>query len=121
MFTEFLQKHPMEGMIPAGTRKLYPDAEDRCAWDAIPETYREEIREMAAAYGKIPYPFRSAAGFLAFVRTGDRQADEKPYFNRRRKLCAAVLNRFPGRRPRRSIRCRISGNRISTCSAPRPG
>ncbi len=92
MFTEFLQKHPMEGMIPAGTRKLYPDAEDRCAWDAIPETYREEIREMAAAYGKIPYPFRSAAGFLAFVRTGDRQADEKPYFTRRRKLCAAVLN-----------------------------
>ena len=92
MFTAFLQKHPMEEMIRNGTRELYPTAEDRQAWDGIPEESRKEIRELAAAYGKIPYPARSASGFLAFTRTGDRQADEKPYFTRRRKLCAAVLN-----------------------------
>ena len=80
MFTSFLQKHSLEDMIRNGTRKLYPAAEDRQAWDGIPEEYREEIREMAAAYGEIPYPARSASGFLAFARTGDRQADEKPYF-----------------------------------------
>ena len=92
MFTEFLRKTPMEGLIRYGTRCLYPAAENRKAWDGIPEEIRQEIRGLATAYGKIPYPQRTASGFLAFVRTGDRQADERPYFTRRRKLCAALLN-----------------------------
>ena len=92
MFTEFLQEHPAAELIRNGARELYPTAEARSAWDGIPAAYRDEIREMAAAYAEIPYPPRTASGFLAFVRTGDRQADEKPYFTRRRKLCAAVLN-----------------------------
>ena len=92
MFTEFLREHPAEGLLKDRPRELYPAAEDRQAWDGIPAEYRTEIREMAEAYAKIPWPPRTAAGFLAFARTGDRQADEKPYFTRRRKLCAAVLN-----------------------------
>ncbi len=92
MFTEFLKNHPMETLLQGGTRMLYPQAEDRRAWNEITEENRKEIREMAAVYGRIPYPPRSATGFLAFARTGDRQADEKPYFTRRRKLCAALLN-----------------------------
>ena len=51
MFTSFLQKHSLEDMIRNGTRKLYPAAEDRLAWDGIPEEYREEIREMAEEAG----------------------------------------------------------------------
>lgn len=82
MFAEFLQKHPMEDLLRSGAREMYPSAENRNAWDAIPEKYRQEIREMGDRYGKIPYPERSASGFLAFARTGDRQADEKPYFTR---------------------------------------
>ena len=35
---------------------------------------------------------RPATGFLEFVRSGSRQADEDPYFFRRRKLCAAALS-----------------------------
>ena len=81
----------MEELLRGGTRELYPPAENRNAWEAIPEEYRQEIRELGERYGKTPYPERSASGFLAFARTGDRQADEKPYFTRRRKLCAAVL------------------------------
>ena len=101
MFNAFLQEHPLEKLLREGTRELYPVAEDRKAWDGIPAEYRQEIRELAEQYGKIPYPERSAAGFLAFARTGDRQADEKPYFTRRRKLCAAVLRccAFPGEDP----------------------
>ena len=101
MFNAFLQEHPLEKLLREGTRELYPAAEDRKAWDGIPAEYRQEIRELAEQYGKIPYPERSAAGFLAFARTGDRQADEKPYFTRRRKLCAAVLRccAFPGEDP----------------------
>ncbi len=92
MLTAFLQKHPMSGLLKGGTRKLYPPAEDRRAWDGIREESRQEIRKLAAEYAETGYPERSATGFLAFLRTGDRQADEKPYFTRRRKLCAAVLN-----------------------------
>ena len=101
MFNTFLQEHPLEKLLREGTRELYPAAEDWKAWDGIPAEYRQEIRELAEQYGKIPYPERSAAGFLAFARTGDRQADEKPYFTRRRKLCAAVLRccAFPGEDP----------------------
>ena len=92
MFTAFLQDHPIRELMRNGTRILYPSAADRPAWEGISAEYRREIRELAAAYAQIPYPFRSASGFLAFARTGDRQADEQPYFTRRSKLCAAVLN-----------------------------
>ena len=92
MLTAFLQEHPMRELLSGGTRMLYPPAEDRRAWDGISEARRREIRELAEGYAEIPYPARSASGFLAFVRTGDRQADEVPYFTRRRKLCAAALN-----------------------------
>ena len=92
MFTTFLQSHPMEEMLREGSRSLYPAAGDRQAWDGVPEEMRMEIRKLAAAWRDIPYPMRSASGFLAFVRNGSRQADEKPYFARRKKLCAAVLN-----------------------------
>lgn len=92
MFTAFLREHPMKEMILKQDLRLYPTAEDRKAWEDIPAAYREEIRRLAAEYGRIPYPARTASGFLAFVRNGDRQADEQPYFTRRRKLCAAALD-----------------------------
>ena len=92
MFTEFLQRHPMPELLRSGTRALYPPAEDRAAWDRILPEYREEIRRLAETYARESWPVRSASGFLAFTRTGNRQADERPYFARRRKLCAAVLN-----------------------------
>ena len=92
MLTAFLREHPMRELLKGGTRRLYPPAEDRKAWDGIPAGYRREIRKMAEDYAKTDYPLRTVSGFLAFVRIGDRQADEKPYFTRRRKLCAAVMN-----------------------------
>lgn len=91
MFTAFFKEHPVGDLLKDGLRELYPPAENRQAWERVPAEYRTEIREMGEAYAKIPYPLRTAAGFLAYARTGDRQADEGPYFTRRRKLCAAVL------------------------------
>ena len=92
MFTAFLENHPLADMLRDGSRELYPPAENRDAWNSVPDAYRHEIRTLAETYAGIPYPERSATGFLAFVRTGDRQADEKPYFTRRRKLCTAILH-----------------------------
>ncbi|MCQ2458483.1 MAG: heparinase II/III-family protein, partial [Clostridia bacterium] len=38
-----------------------------------------------------PYPMLTAGNYLAYTTTGSRQAFEKPYFDRRRKLCAALI------------------------------
>ena len=76
---------PDEG-IPA----LVPPAGDP-AWESIDPAMRDEILSRAAAWAEKPWPVRTATGFLAFVRTGSRKADEDPYFSRRRKLCWAVL------------------------------
>ena len=56
-------------------------------WDRISEAYRAEIFRRAEEYARQPYPMRKATDFLAFVRNGSRQADEGPYFFRRKKLC----------------------------------
>ena len=78
MFTEFIRQHPIRDLLAGGVKKLYPPAEDRAAWEGIAPEFRNEIREMAEKYAGIPYPARTASGFRACVRTGDRQADEKP-------------------------------------------
>ena len=91
MFTEYLETHPLSEMLREEQRELYPPAENRPAWESLSEKLKGEIRELAEVYGGIPYPLRTATGFLAFSRDGSRQADEGPYFTRRRKLCAAVL------------------------------
>ena len=72
MFTAFLRDHPMAELLKSGTRALYPPAEDRQAWAGIAERHRKEIRDLAESFAKVPYPVRSATGFLAFARTGDR-------------------------------------------------
>ena len=46
MLTEYLREHPLNEMLKDGVRELYPSAEDRAAWDSIPEAYRAEIRVM---------------------------------------------------------------------------
>lgn len=91
MFAEFLDRHPLRELLLPRLSPLYPPASDREAWGAVPEAYRREIGEMARAYRDQPYPPRPATGFLAFTRTGSRQADEAPYFFRRRKLCVSAL------------------------------
>ena len=91
MFSEFVRQHPLSGLLPGGVIPLFPPASDRRAWEKVPEKYQGQIRALSAFYADQPYPMRPATGFLAFAETGSRQADEGPYFFRRRKLCAAVL------------------------------
>ena len=91
MFAEFLNAHPMETLLAGAPDPGIPSAADREAWEQLPESLREELRALVRAYAGRPYPMRTASGFLAFVRSGSRTADEAPYFQRRRKLCAAVL------------------------------
>ena len=69
---------------------FFPAAGDT-AWKNISQADLDEIREMHERLHAAPYPMRTLTGFLAFVETGSRSRDEKPYFLRREKLCAAVL------------------------------
>ena len=91
MFAEYLEHHSLEKELRSGERRLYPPACDRKAWGRIPEDLRQEIRQLAESLRKEPWPVRTAGGFLAFSRSGSRRADEDPYFTRRRKLCAALM------------------------------
>ena len=90
MLTEFLASHPLQRPSPAAPRWC-PPAKD-VSWATIAPEHRAEILREAAACAGRPYPLRRATDFLAFVRTGNRRADETPYFFRRRKLAWAALH-----------------------------
>lgn len=79
-------------LIARAPRCPFPMARDRAAWEALPEAQRAALRRLAAAYRDVEYPLLTARRFMAFGRAGDRLAWEKPYFLRRRKLCAALLS-----------------------------
>ena len=69
---------------------LFPPLANRAAWTGLPVHTREKM----LAWGDTAlagYPPRTAGGFLAFQQNGDRQADESPYFERRKRLMGAVL------------------------------
>ena len=91
MFAEFLNRHPIVELLADPLPPLFPVAGED-AWNAVMPEHRAEITEQAKAWRGQPYPMRTASGFLAFVCDGSRQADEKPYFTRRRKLCWHVLD-----------------------------
>ena len=91
MFSEYLSLHPMPSLLLEPVPALFPAAGDP-AWGRITDEHGAEIVREAEIWRAKPYPMRLATGFLAFVRDGSRQADEAPYFTRRRKLCWAVLD-----------------------------
>ena len=93
MIAEYLDKHPLIFDLAEGPYHFFPTAEERDAWEALPEDSKEAVRALALSFQGKPYPLRRATGFLDFVRTGSRRADENDYFFRRRKLCASVVSR----------------------------
>ena len=90
MFAEWLDAHSLKESLKNAKGFPYPDAGDRQGWESLDEDIKQQIRQMAERYRRLPYPMCSATQYLAYVRSGSRQAMEKPYFDRRRKLAAAV-------------------------------
>ena len=86
MLSEFLERQDLAALLTDAAPLALPRA------DALTAAQRAELEALAAEYRTQPYPMRKATDFLAFVREGSRQRDEAPYFARRRKLCAAVLD-----------------------------
>ncbi|MBQ3705641.1 MAG: heparinase II/III family protein [Clostridia bacterium] len=92
MLMESLSARPMTDLLGLLPIRLFPALGDRAAWEALPEDRKKSIREAAALYGAMEYPLLKATQFMAFFRTTSRVAWEDPYFTRRRKLIAAVLD-----------------------------
>ena len=88
MFREYLQEHSLTDVHPVCP---FPKATDRAVWNDLSADKRNELRALAAQYRSVDYPVLTARQYMAFARTGDRSAWEKPYFERRRKLIAALL------------------------------
>ncbi len=92
MFMESLSVRPMKQLLSAGPVRLFPALRDRSAWEGLPEVRKRSIREAAEKYKAMDYPALKATQFLAFYRSSSRIAWEDPYFTRRRKLIATVLD-----------------------------
>ena len=65
--------------------------ENRAAWEGIDPAARASLLALAERHRNAAYPLLTASQYMAFARTGDRVVFEKPYFERRRKLIAALL------------------------------
>ena len=88
MLTDYLAKHPFAVRYQA----QFPAMGDRSAWEAVDAADWEDLIALAEKWRGRPYPLLTAGMYASFVRTGSRKDCENPYFDRRRKLCAAALH-----------------------------
>jgi hypothetical protein len=81
-----------ERLPPPGGWRPFPSAGDRAQWDAVPSPTREALLAAADAALARPWPVLTAGNYLRFSVDGDRVGYEEPYFARRARLAAAVLD-----------------------------
>ncbi len=70
----------------------FPAAADRAAWEAIDPADKADLIALGEKWQAIPYPILTAGMYASYIRTGSRKDCENPYFDRRRKLCAAAMH-----------------------------
>ena len=89
MLERYFAAHPVTDVryIPQ-----FPLMSDRAAWENVSSDDRAPLIEYAEAWHAKPWPLLTAGMFASFIRTGSRRDCENPYFDRRRKLCSAVLH-----------------------------
>ena len=81
-----------ERLPPPGGWRPFPRVTDRAEWAAVHPPTREALLAAAGAALARPWPLLTASGYLRFSVDGDRVAYEEPYFARRARLAAAVLD-----------------------------
>ena len=89
MFDRYFDAHPIGAVryVPQ-----FPTFKDRAAWTGIAREDREALIACAESWHGKPWPMLTAGMYASFVRTGSRRDCENPYFERRRRLCSAVLH-----------------------------
>ena len=89
MLERYFAAHPLEDVRYA---PQFPPMTDRAAWDSVAPADREALLAYAEDWHQKPWPMLTAGMFASFIRTGSRRDCETSYFDRRRKLCSAVLH-----------------------------
>ena len=89
MLERYFAAHPLADVRYA---PQFPPMTDRAAWDSVAPADREALLAYAEDWHQKPWPMLTAGMFASFIRTGSRRDCETPYFDRRRKLCSAVLH-----------------------------
>ncbi len=82
MLTKYLDREAISAHVQMGLP--WPAAGDRTAWQAL--SNHDSLINAAREVSSASYPLLTATQFLAFVRDGDRQRYEIPYFKRRQML-----------------------------------
>ncbi len=70
---------------------------------------RAALVRLAERYQGEPYAQLTARQYMAFARTGERGAMEAPYFQRRRKLIAAMMGVCAGVEPEQNLDAVVDG------------
>ena len=92
ILTEWLNTHDLSACLPpAYATRLYPKRAEREEWEKVPEELKTLCLEKAESFLGYEWPSLSAAAFMEFRRSGDREIYEKPHFARRRALEWLVL------------------------------
>ena len=91
MFTEDIDRYPIHRLMHDRIRCLFPPASQAGDWERLGPERREPICRFAEQYREEPYAQLTAGQYMAFTRTGNRGVMEAPYFQRRRKLIAALM------------------------------
>ena len=89
MLEHYFAAHPLAEVRYA---PQFPSMTDRAVWEAVASADREALVAYAEDWHQKPWPLLTAGMFASFIRTGSRRDCENPYFDRRRKLCSAVLH-----------------------------
>lgn len=92
MFGHTLNGPMLAQALTAMPMDLFPPMGDRGAWANVAPQDRQDLLNAAARYAAMPYPMLLATQYMAYVRDGSRRVFEQPYFERRRKLIAAMLH-----------------------------
>ena len=89
MLERYFATHPLGEVT---YKPQFPAFADRAAWERVVPADREALLTYAEIWRDQPWPMLTAGMYASFIRTGSRRDCENPYFDRRRRLCSAVLH-----------------------------
>lgn len=81
---------------PQGT--LFPPAQNRAAWEALPADDRADIEAFIASWRDAPYPMLLLSDYAAFVRTGQPRTMRNAVFRASAEAHRGGIRRVPARR-----------------------
>ncbi len=96
MFIEDLQRYSIVDLMSERYGCMFPPASLFGDWMGLGPERREPVCHLADEYREQPYAQLTAGQYMEFARTGNRSVMEAPYFQRRRKLIAALMGACAG-------------------------